>query len=129
MMIDRILQELREYVDTQRQAADGWLKTGSKFGRDRYEYLRIHCDGVMKAVVAIENWRPPSGLYGKYRISKADGTPTDPGAQYFVLRIDTDQAARMALQTYANYVEHDNPTLADDLRQWLDATGPKGEKC
>jgi len=66
----------------------------------------------------------PTGLYGKYRIAKADGSPTDPGAQYFVLRIDTDQAARMALFTYADYIEHDQPEFAAELRQWLDDTGP-----
>jgi len=65
-----------------------------------------------------------AGLYGKYRIAKADGSPTDPGAQYFVLRIDTDQAARMALFTYAAYIEHDQPEFASELRQWLDDTGP-----
>ncbi|MEH2102548.1 MAG: hypothetical protein V7K76_22910 [Nostoc sp.] len=34
-----------------------------------------------------------TGLFGKYIIQKADGTPIDPSAQYFVLRPDTDTAA------------------------------------
>lgn len=129
MMIDRILQEMRELVVQQRNVADNWLAKNNLYGRDRNREINSYCDGVMRVVVAIENCPQPAGLYGKYRIAKADGTPTDPKAQYFVLRIDTDQAARMALQTYANYVEHDSPALADDLRQWLDATGPDmGEK-
>ena len=55
-----------------------------------------------------------AGLFGKYSVSKADGT-TDPDAVYFVLRIDTDPAARRALMKYAECVWFSNPELADDL--------------
>lgn len=64
-------------------------------------------------------------LYGKYRIAKADGSPIDPDAQYFVLRIDTDQAAREALKTYAEYIEYDEPDFAAELHRWLTATAGK----
>jgi hypothetical protein len=67
----------------------------------------------------------PYGLYGKYRIEKNDGTPTDPDAAYFVLRIDTDPAAQAALITYAMRVEDSNPELASDLRHWLAQLGVK----
>lgn len=62
-------------------------------------------------------------LFGKYNITKADGTPTDPNAQYFVLRIDTDPAARSALKTYAH--SQDDPEFRSQLLQWLARTEPR----
>jgi hypothetical protein len=61
-----------------------------------------------------------SGLYAKYNITKADGTPTDSGADYFVLRLDTDFAARLALFTYATAIQEKNPALAKALFKHLD---------
>lgn len=55
-------------------------------------------------------------LYSKYRIMKNDGSPIDPAARYFVLRIDTDRAARMALFAYASAIEKDNAEFANELR-------------
>ena len=60
------------------------------------------------------------GLYGKYIITKADGSPVAPEADYFVLRLDTDKCARHALRIYANNIEGANPELAADLRRRLD---------
>jgi hypothetical protein len=59
--------------------------------------------------------RPQRGFYRKYTITKADGSPVDPNAQYLVLRLDTDRAACLAALTYAD--ETDNPVLAQDLRE------------
>lgn len=56
------------------------------------------------------------GLYSKYIIEKADGSPVDPDAYYFVLRLDADRAARHAARTYARDIESTNPGLAADLR-------------
>lgn len=56
------------------------------------------------------------GLYGKYRVTKRDGTPTDGDADYFVMRLDTDEHARVAALAYADSVEKENPFLANDLR-------------
>lgn len=39
-------------------------------------------------------------LYQKYKIEKADGTPVDPDAKYFVLRPEKDAHAKKALETY-----------------------------
>ncbi len=58
---------------------------------------------------------PPPGLYRKYRISKADGTPVDPNAEYFVLRLDKDVAARAAALTYAKEIRNQKPKLAADI--------------
>lgn len=58
-----------------------------------------------------------SGLYGKYTVGKADGSPTDPDAQYFVLRLDTDPAARTAIRAYAGCCP--NTELARDLFKWV----------
>ena len=65
------------------------------------------------------------GLYRKYRIEKTDGSTTDPKAQYFVLRIDTDPHARVALGAYTMSVFIDNPQLACDLAAWLDHWWPR----
>lgn len=63
----------------------------------------------------------------KYDIRKADGSPVDPTAEYFVLRIDRDENdeprdphAHAALHAYADSVEVENPEFANDLRYWLE---------
>ena len=76
-------------------------------------------------------------LYKKYQISKwlpcscreamcphasDDGMTlqdADPDAQYFVLRLDTDLAARVALEAYAIAIWNDNREFAYELRRWL----------
>ena len=58
------------------------------------------------------------GAFMKYKISKADGSPVDPDACYFVLRLDTDDAARYAMRAYAE--EIDNDDLANDILLCVD---------
>lgn len=62
-----------------------------------------------------------NGLYRKYVVDvrKADGEPTDPDAEYLVLRLDTDAAARKAALVYADAVEDEMPKFADDIRTWV----------
>jgi len=55
------------------------------------------------------------GLYNKYNITKADGSPMDPNAFYFVLRLDKDKHARVAAKAYAGSVRAENPSLAEQL--------------
>lgn len=55
------------------------------------------------------------GYEKKYIISKSNGKPVDPNADYFVLRLDKDPHAIKALITYANSVQKDNVELATDL--------------
>lgn len=62
-----------------------------------------------------------SNLFSKYHITKKDGSPVDPNAQYFVLRIDADSAARAAVMVYAMCVEKDDPQFAGELRAWVSA--------
>ncbi len=61
------------------------------------------------------------GLYPKYQICKADGSPVDPSADYFVLRLDGQDphalACRAAVLTYANHIEPHLPLVARDLRE------------
>ena len=68
------------------------------------------------------------GLYHKYKIVKTSGEPIEPDAQYFVLRVDTDVHARLALRTYALSVSRTNPILAAEIIDWLaeTATSPAG---
>lgn len=55
------------------------------------------------------------GLYQKYIIQKADGTPIDEEAEYFVLRLDKDPVARVAVMKYAEEIKKDNPQLWRDI--------------
>ena len=57
-----------------------------------------------------------TGLYKKYHITKADGSPCDKDANYFVLRLDKDQHARVAALAYAESVRDENPEFARDIR-------------
>ena len=61
-------------------------------------------------------------LHDKYVVTKVDGSPTDPDAEYFVLRIDRDPFARLATRKYAALIRSVNPDLADDLESWLERT-------
>lgn len=62
----------------------------------------------------------PNGLHAKYQISKANGDPVDPKAEYFILRLDENSphsvACRQALAAYADAIEATLPDLASDLR-------------
>ncbi len=60
-----------------------------------------------------------SKLFGKYIIQKADGSPVDSDAQYFVLRLDTDSAARRAALRYASIISPDDPEFAEEIFQWV----------
>lgn len=55
---------------------------------------------------------PKPGLYDKYRVTHADGSPV--GGEFFVLKM-TDPATVPALQAYA--AATDNEKLAADLRE------------
>jgi hypothetical protein len=58
------------------------------------------------------------GLYEKYEVITRDtGKPGDPHADYFILRLDTDVAARRAVLTYANEMElSGNVSFAEQIR-------------
>jgi len=55
------------------------------------------------------------GHYGKYIISKTDGSKVDPNADYFVLRLDKDPRARKAVLEYAKSIRLEDPKLYEDL--------------
>lgn len=55
------------------------------------------------------------GLYGKYIITRSDGTPVN--GRCFILRPDKDPAAVTALQAYA--AATDDEQLRDDLYAWV----------
>lgn len=58
-------------------------------------------------------------LYKKYVVTKTSGEPINPEAQYFILRIDTDVHARIALRAYIKSIRAENMELARDLINWL----------
>ena len=62
------------------------------------------------------------GLLPKYRITKADGTPVNPKAKYFILRYDDDmkdkeflRASRKALFKFCFLMIPINPILSKEL--------------
>ena len=57
------------------------------------------------------------GYYNKYNVTKKDGTPVDPKAVYFVLRLDTDPVAQLVLAYYAELIARDNPRLSKDIQE------------
>lgn len=74
----------------------------------------------------------PTGYHARYNITKADGSPCDPEAVYFVLRIDAGgkdhhhvNACRSALRAYIDQL-WDGPLddLACDLDRLLDEQEP-----
>ena len=68
---------------------------------------------------AFERFFLMSELFPKYNVTKNDGSPVDPNAQYFVLRIDTDPAARKAVLRYSSYISPIDPEFAEQLYQWV----------
>lgn len=60
------------------------------------------------------------GFHQKYIISKTNGNPIDPEAEYFLLRFDKDPHALKALYAYAKSVQSDNPQLYEDLMLRVD---------
>ena len=58
------------------------------------------------------------GLFKKYHITKTDGSEIDPDAIYFVLRLDTDMAARAAILQYAKQCR--NHVLVRDILALVD---------
>ena len=59
------------------------------------------------------------GLYGKFIISKADGSPIDPKAKYIVLRYDADSKdfgpSSAAIRKYAELISTTNLEFATGL--------------
>ena len=117
-----------------------WVKPDLDMGR----YLVTEGDmtSVFQSVVAIcgnvfaanmvcealRNQKPTpqdkrDGLKPKYHITHADGTPCDPNAAYFVLRLDYHpncdrnhiDASLKAAETYATTIARHLPELASDL--------------
>jgi hypothetical protein len=50
----------------------------------------------------------------RYIITRIDGTPVEKGC-WFILRLDTDEHARIAALAYAKSIQPENPELATDL--------------
>ena len=59
----------------------------------------LEIEEMSDGAVTIGDWC--QGWYDKYTVTKVDG-PVDPAADYFVLRLDTDPAARVAALAYAS---------------------------
>ncbi len=83
--------------------------------------LRTRCQKAEARIKELEATKerlqsaPKSGLYGKYIIQKADGSPVDPEADYFILRLDADPVARIAALEYA--IQTDDQKLGEMLEK------------
>ncbi|AIQ17051.1 hypothetical protein H70357_10555 [Paenibacillus sp. FSL H7-0357] len=65
------------------------------------------------------------GLYNKYQVfNRKSGQEAE--GQYFVLKPESDYAARVALMAYAEAA--DNPQLTMDITVWLTGLPPLGSK-
>jgi hypothetical protein len=62
----------------------------------------------------MENYKK-GGYEKRFIVQKANGEPTDPNADYFVLRLDKDPHALEALYTYALSIIGDNKQFSSDL--------------
>lgn len=60
------------------------------------------------------------GYDKKYIISKANGNPVDPKAEYFVFRLDKDPYALDALYMYACSLVYVNEQLSNELIEIVD---------
>lgn len=63
------------------------------------------------------------GLYQKYIVTKTNGKPLDPEAEFIVLRIDGGQyvdACRVGAAAFAEAVRPLNEILAHDIRRRLE---------
>lgn len=66
------------------------------------------------------------GLYGKYIISRADGTPIDPDDEYFVLKVAGKgdrrhiEACRSAIIEYADEIADYLPDLSQSILERYD---------
>lgn len=68
----------------------------------------------------------PNGLHGRYKVTKADGSPCDPKAIYFVLRIDGNgsdlehiAACRLAAMKYVQNAPDHLQQMANELQSLL----------
>lgn len=76
----------------------------------------------------------PNGFHARYKIEKwvkSDffngefvAAPTDPGSEYFVMRLDTGgkdlehiKACRIGIHAYADAIQHHLPELSKDLKE------------
>jgi hypothetical protein len=64
-----------------------------------------------------DGWRRGGLEKGRYVVLRSDGSPLPPESRVFVLRYDSDPHARRAILLYADAVQEENPTLAEDLRR------------
>ena len=83
-------QRLAEALGKSRQAIYGYLS--GDFAPDAQAALAI--EELSEGSVEASGWL--RGLHAKYRVTKRNGS-TEPDADYFVLRLDTDPAARPRL--------------------------------
>lgn len=116
--VERLRSENRELKKT-----DVWANDVIK----EHESLNARINGLEATKERLQS-APKSGLYGKYIIQKADGSPVDPEADYFILRLDADPVARIAALEYA--IQTDDQKLGEMLeKRVMDHVFSKDDQC
>jgi hypothetical protein len=99
-------------------------ETSELIGWRRTHWYKINakgCEllGVEEKIDPVEEVMYQQGLIQKYKVEKTNGEPVDPAAKYFVLRLDTDKAARQAMMVYAKLTLETNETLSTQIAEML----------
>jgi hypothetical protein len=134
-VIDQQAAKIRELEDAHKRSGVKYAKIINELRSSVYANipgLKKQWDEILNApangkIGPDADAKPREGLYGKYCISKADGSPVDPNADYFVLRLDTDPVARRAAREYS-YVTPDRD-LARGLQDRLAKYDPQLKDC
>jgi len=92
--------------------------------RDKYVIFKkcTDCDGTGKGPCGCRSAGECHHLYEPVcETCKGKGyVPVDPAAVYFVLRLDEDPYARIAMAAYAREIREENRALSEDIRNKLD---------
>ena len=91
----RTVTGLAEELGKSRQALHAYLS--GEYVPDDATAAKI--EELSEGLVEASGWC--RGLHDKYRVTKRSGK-TEAGADYFVLRLDTDESARIAAMVYAH---------------------------
>lgn len=134
-VIDQQAAKIRELEDVHKRSGVKYAKIINELRSSVYANipgLKKQWDEILNApangkIGPDADAKQREGLYGKYYISKADDSPVDPNADYFVLRLDTDPVARRAAREYS-YVTPDRD-LARGLQDRLAKYDPQLKDC
>ncbi len=60
-----------------------------------------------------------SEVFGKYIVMKTDGTEIKKGSKYFVLNVNSDKHAIVAMKAYAESIREENKALYKEVLEYI----------